>query len=85
MEMGVGQKMKGKKKTLTPLGGVDPKLLKNLGANPQNFARKLPIRILEILQLDWDIADIPEALAWRGKICSSHSNLLRICQMGVAQ
>jgi hypothetical protein len=24
-------------------------------------------------------------LAWRGKICSSHSNLLRICQMGVAQ
>jgi hypothetical protein len=71
MEMGVGQKMRGKKKTLRltiPVGVVDLKLCKNLGVNPQNHTQKLPVRILEILQPDWDVAAIPKALAWRGKI-----------------
>jgi hypothetical protein len=77
----------GEEKTLrltTPVGVVDLKLHKNLGVDPQNHTRKLLVRILEILQPDWDVAAIPKALAWRGKICSSHSNLLLMCQMGVA-
>jgi hypothetical protein len=87
MEMGVRRKMRGKKKTLrltTRVGVVDLKLHKNLGVDPQNHARKLPFKILEIPQPDWDVAAIPKALAWRGKICSSHSNLLLMCQMRVA-
>jgi hypothetical protein len=87
MEMGVGRKMRGKKKTqrlTTPVGVVDLKLRKDLGVNPQNHTQKLPVRSLEILQPDWDVTSSPKALAWRGKICSSHSNLLLVCQMGVA-